>query len=252
MLVRTCAFVTASGLLASGALATLTEVSGSLFRQVSARGRSGSVSSPASNTDTNSNLVFGPFIDSRVATSPDTSAMAHANQNSNITAGGPYSGTLHGDASSSGNSGGYSDATTNYGSAPSFQTTFSLAFMVDALTTGHVFGSISATKGIITGSQQSVNVQLLIGDTVGGVPQSPPPLLVQLTNTGTTPFDVMINFVPGHRYSLTASVNVSAGGVFVSGASSGSGDATFNLTVPTPGGAGLLGLAGLVALRRRR
>jgi len=253
MHVRCCAFVSAAGVvLASGAMATVTEVPGSPFRQVSARGRSGTFSAPTSNTDTNQNLVFGPFIDSRMATSPDGTATAHASQNTDLE-NGFYTGTLHGDAATNGlSTQNVSDAATNYGSAPSFQTTFSVAFTVDVMTTGHVFGSVSALKGVLSGSQQSANVTVLIGDTVNGVPQNPNPLLVQLTTTGTLPFDQMITFLPGHRYSVTASVNVSAGGTFVSAASSASGDVNFTAVIPAPASAGVLGLAGLATLRRRR
>lgn len=190
------------------------------------------------------------FNDTRTATVVSTgTATATAMQNTSVFSG-LYSGSIQAQASTTGNGGGTSDASTSYGPAgDSFATTFAVAFEVSEPTLARFTGSAVATR---SGSGGSIICQALLGDVLNGVPQ-PATIFAQPTaNAPMVVWDQQIMLMPGHRYSFVATVNASVNNTFSSNGGSATSTITFDVNIPTPATAGLLGLAGLTALRRRR
>lgn len=248
MFVRALCVIAATGAAASVASATVTELS--IFRQTAVRARSGSIGTPTTDQSNNTNQVMGPFVDSRTATATGAGAsFENVTHNTNIS-NGFYTGTMHADGHADGNSGGSSDSSASYGSSPNaFQSTFSVAFSVDVPTLAHFFGNAVCTS---SGGGSSGGAQIIFGDTLDGVPQSPIILAQPTSNLGVLPFDVFINLLPGHRYSFTATTTANTNRTFAAGAGNASSDINFTADIPAPGAAALLGLGGLCTLRRRR
>lgn len=254
MFVRYALIVAACGASASSALADLTELS--MFRQVATRARFGGFSPAPAEIVTNSSAgytLYGPFVEDRTSISPDTnhSSLAHSTQNTHV-GNGYYFGSLHANTSAIGNPSGTSDAGSNYGTSPNnFQTTFSVAFTVTEPTMGRIFGTVSTSR--TSSASTNAPALFLIGDIL--LPGTPQPALlsVQPTAAGSpVSFDQMFTFIPGHRYSITASINLSSALTGQSGSTSASSDINFTALIPAPGTGVLLGGAGLLAMRRRR
>jgi hypothetical protein len=256
MVVRYLSIVVVVGAAASAASAAVTEVTALLNRQVSARARYGGsfAAAPTAAETTilnSSNLLVGPYSDDLTAISPEAGHFAsmHSSQNTTIN---PafYFGNVHANGSITGNASGYSEGASNFGSSPAFQTIFSVAFTVDQFTTGHVFGTVSSSRQ--NSSSTNSPALFLVGDIL--LPGTPQPALlsVQPTSAGSpVNFDQYLNFLPGHRYSIVAQVLLTTGGI-ATASSSGSGDVTFTADIPAPAGACVFGVAGLLAIRRRR
>lgn len=247
-MVRCLVSVAALAAVAGSAHAGVTEIS--VFRQLAARARYGSFQTPTVDAQNNTNETVGVFNDTRTANVPTGStATATATQNTSVFSG-LYSGLIQAQASTGGNSGGTADASTSYGPAgDSFATTFAVAFEVDVPTLARFTGSAVATRA---GSGGSIICQALLGDVLNGSPQ-PATIFAQPTaNSPMVSWDQQIMLMPGHRYSFVATVNASQSNTFSPTGGTSTSIINFDITIPTPATASLLGMAGLAAMRRRR
>jgi hypothetical protein len=231
------------------ASAAVTETS--IFRQLASRARGGSFSTPTVDQHNNTNEIPGLFNDSQVSqVSGAGASSATAQQNTTVTPGGLYFGSIRADAAAAGNSGGTSDSSCSYGPVgSSFQTTFSVGFTVDAPTLAHFAGSAVATR---TNSTGSIICQAILGDVLNGSPQ-PATLFAQPTaNAPMVSWDQLIMLQPGHLYSFTATVNASQSNTFSSTSGAASSLINFDIAIPAPASGSVLALAALGLRRRRR